>query len=74
MSCCETGNGRGRAHQHGHGHGSDGCCDDGCCCGSGGFRRRFMSAREEREMLESYRDDLRLELEGLEERLKELGA
>jgi len=63
------------AHHHGHGHGqSDDCCSDGCCCHGGSFHRRFISSKEEREMLESYRDDLRLELEGLEERLKELGA
>jgi hypothetical protein len=33
-----------------------------------------MSSKEERELLEGYRDELRLELEGLEERLKELVA
>ncbi len=32
-----------------------------------------MSPKEERELLESYRDELKLELEGLEARLKELG-
>jgi len=31
-----------------------------------------MSAREERELLEGYRDELKRELEGLEERLKDL--
>lgn len=73
MSCCETGRGQGMSH----GRGSDGCCHDHCRCGcgcEGSFHRRFISSKEEREMLESYRHDLRLELEGLEERLKELGA
>ncbi|MBM3307589.1 MAG: DUF5320 domain-containing protein [Candidatus Eisenbacteria bacterium] len=68
MSCCETGGGHGMSH----GRGSDDCC---CCCGCGAsFHRRFISRKEEREMLERYRDELKLELQGLEERLKELGA
>jgi hypothetical protein len=67
MSCGES--------KRGHGHGSDDCSHEQCCCGGGGsFHRRFMSSKEERELLESYRDELKLELEGLEERLKELGA
>jgi len=72
VSCCEP------KHEHGHGqgqgHGSDDCCDSQCCCGGEGlFQRRFMSPKEERELLERYRDELKLELEGLEARLKELG-
>lgn len=71
MSCCEPKHGRG----HGYGRGSDDCSHDQCCCEGGGFfHRRFMSSKEERELLEGYRDELKLELEGLEERLKELGA
>jgi hypothetical protein len=69
MSCCEP------KHEHGRGHGSesDDCCDSHCCCeGEGHFHRRFMSPKEERELLESYRNELKLELEGLEARLKEL--
>jgi hypothetical protein len=45
-----------------------------CCCGcfeSGSFRR-FISAEEELEMLEGYRDQLKKELVGVEECIQEL--
>ncbi len=44
-------------------------CDCGCGCG---FFRRFVSAKEEREQLEEYRDQLQKELTGVEERIQEL--
>lgn len=46
----------------------------GCCCGCrcGTFFRRFISAKEEKEMLEEYRDNLKKELAGVEERIQEL--
>lgn len=47
-----------------------GCC--GCGCGCGTFFRRFISAKEEEERLEEYRDQLKKELEGVEERIQEL--
>ncbi len=47
--------------EHGH-HGACGC--------AGG--RKFLSRKERIEMLESYREDLKAELEGVEEALKEL--
>lgn len=34
--------------------------------------RRFISAKEEQERLEDYRDQLKKELAGLEERMQEL--
>jgi len=34
--------------------------------------RRFFSSKEEQEWLENYRDQLKKELEGAEERIKEL--
>ena len=37
-----------------------------------GFQRRFMTHKEEIEMLEDYRGDLKLELEAVEERIKDL--
>lgn len=44
-----------------------------CChCGCGLSFRRFFSAKEELECLENYRDQLKRELAGLEERLKEV--
>lgn len=41
------------------------------CWGGGHMRRRFFTAKEEEEWLEDYRDQLKKELAGLEERLKE---
>jgi hypothetical protein len=43
-------------------------CD--CSCGCGSFRR-FISAKEQQEWLEEYRDQLRKELAGVEERIQE---
>jgi hypothetical protein len=37
-----------------------------------GFQRKFMTHKEELEMLEDYRGDLKLELEAVEERIAEL--
>ena len=53
----------------------DDSCDCGCNCDCGGdmgFQRRFMTHKEEIEMLEDYRGDLKLELEAVEERIKDL--
>jgi hypothetical protein len=61
---CQPGLGRG----HGHSGMGRGTC--GCCCG-GHLFRRFFTAKEEEESLENYRDQLKKELAGLEERLKE---
>jgi hypothetical protein len=52
-------------------------CDCGCNCNCGcgddiGFQRKFMTRKEELEMLEDYRGDLKLELEAVEERIAEL--
>lgn len=47
-------------------------CTCGCCgCGCGPGLRRFFSAQEERERLEDYRDQLKKELAGVEERISE---
>ena len=43
-----------------------------CGCGCGPFFRRFISAKEEKEMLEEYKDQIKEELAGVEERIKEL--
>lgn len=40
-----------------------------CLC----FPRRFISSTEERERLDRYREQLKKELAGVEERLKEMG-
>ncbi|MBU4227431.1 hypothetical protein KJ987_04190 [bacterium] len=48
-------------------------CNCGCCgCGCGMFFRRFISAKEEQERLEEYRDQLKKELVGIEEHIQEL--
>jgi len=50
-------------------------CNCGCCgCGCGGFFRRFISAKEEQEWLEGYRDQLQKEVAGVEERIQEFRA
>lgn len=44
-----------------------------CGCGSGGFfPRLYISRQEEKDWLEKYRNELKKELAGVEERLKEL--
>ena len=48
-------------------------CTCGCCgCGCAPSFRRFFSSREMEECLENYRDQLKKELAGVEERLEEL--
>jgi hypothetical protein len=42
------------------------------CCGCGPSFRSFFSAKEEQERLELYRDQLKKELDGVEECIKEL--
>jgi hypothetical protein len=50
-------------------------CTCGCCgCGCGPSFRRFISSEEEQECLETYRDQLKKELAGVEEHIKELKA
>ncbi len=44
----------------------------GCGCGCGTFNRRFISAREEEERLEEYKEQLKKELAGVEERIQEI--
>lgn len=47
----------------------------GCTCGCRGCGpsfRRFFSSKEELECLETYHDQLKKELAGVEERIKEL--
>jgi hypothetical protein len=50
-------------------------CTCGCCgCGCAPSFRRFISSEEEQECLETYRDQLKKELAGVEEHIKELKA
>jgi hypothetical protein len=43
-----------------------------CGCNCGGMFRHFISAKEEQERVEEYRDQLKKELAGVEERIQEL--
>ncbi len=43
----------------------------GDCCGGKGIKRRFISKREEMDMLKDYQRQLKDELEGLEEHIQE---
>lgn len=58
MTCCHT--------RDGHGH------DHGCCCCCGHMARRYLTRKEETELLERYLEDLRKEIEAVEEKLREL--
>ena len=54
-------------------HGTDTCCRShvsaaSCCCG---MQRRFLSKAERRKALEEYREQLKNELAGVEERIEE---
>ena len=42
------------------------------CCEPSGVKRRFVSKKEELENLENYREQLKKELEGLDEHLQDL--
>jgi hypothetical protein len=42
-----------------------------CCCGSGPIWRRFLTEEEKKKHLETYRDELKKEIAGLEERIQE---
>lgn len=52
--------------------GQAGCISKYCGCGCDLSFRRFFSAKEELECLENYRGQIKKELAGVEERLKEL--
>jgi len=45
-----------------------------CRCGCMPFHRRFISTKEEQELLEEYRNQLKKEMEGVEESLGKLGS
>ena len=62
--CCET-------SEHHRGFGFRKSVSD-CGCGCGSSFRRFMSADEERERIEEYRDQVKKELAAVEEYLREL--
>ena len=61
---------RGHHGRHVMAHVGGGSCD--CCCGAG--FRRFPTPEEERECLESYKEQLEKELDGVQRRVKEIGG
>ncbi len=65
---CQQGSGQGAARHFGMVRCTCGCC--GCGCGSG--FRRFFSAAEQLECLQTYMEQVKKELAGVEERIKEL--
>ena len=67
-SCCETG-GRGGGHgMHGAhgGHGHHGHHGSECCCHSG---RQFITRAEQLAHLEMYKEQVELELQGIQEHI-----
>ncbi len=61
QGCCDGLEAEGCAPIHG---GAGGCC---------GMTRQFMTKEERRESLEAYREELKKELTGVEEHLKDMG-
>jgi len=57
--CCET-TGKGE------------CCTPHRCCHHMAVHRHFFSKEEKIEMLERYRDELKKEIDGVEQKLQEL--
>lgn len=49
-----------------------GTCGCNCGCGCGTFFRRFISAKEQQERLEEYKEQLKKEVAGVEDRIQEL--
>jgi hypothetical protein len=43
-----------------------------CCCEPGTFSRRFVSSKEAEERLEAYKDQLKKEIAGVDERIRKL--
>jgi hypothetical protein len=49
------------------------CCDEGCGCESGGyFQRQYQTREEQIARLEDYLKELKLEVQAVEEHLKDL--
>ena len=74
---CSSGHHEGRHHKGRQQHGAQcGCscsCGCGCKCG-GGFKRHFITREERSVALIEYREQLKKELQGIEEHLEKLGS
>ena len=75
--CCNEGHGHRHGHHRHHGCGCGESCDCGggdcqCGCGNGGFRRRYQTKAEQIAELEEYLNELKAEVQAVEERLADL--
>lgn len=62
-------------HHHGEGCrcGCPCCGGSGCSCGGGvSVKRRYLTSKERKERLEEYRDELKKELQGVEEEIQRI--
>jgi hypothetical protein len=70
--CCNEGHG----HRHyGCGRGETSDCEGGDCqcgCGNDGFQRRYQTKAEQVSELEQYLNELKTEVQAVEERLADL--
>ncbi len=75
--CCNEGHGHRHGHHRHHGCGCSESCDCGggdcqCGCGNGGFRRRYQTKAEQIGELEEYLNELKAEVQAVEEQLADL--
>jgi len=75
--CCNEGHGHRHGHPRHHGCGCGESCDCGggdcqCGCGNGGFRRRYQTKAEQISELEEYLNELKAEVQAVEEQLADL--
>ena len=73
--CCNEGHGHRHGHHRHHGWGCGESCDcEGgeCGCGNGGFQRRYQTKAEQVSELEEYLNELKAEVQAVEERLADL--
>jgi len=68
--CQCKGHGHGPGHGHPHGHGPQGGC--GCGQQGGEFKRHYFSKEEQLGKLEKYLNDLKKEVQAIEELIKEV--
>ena len=75
--CCNEGHEHRHGHPRHHGCGCGESCDrEGgdcqCGCGNGGFQRHYQTKAEQISELEEYLNELKAEVQAVEERLADL--
>ena len=75
--CCNEGHGHRHGHPRHHGCGCGESCDceggdSQCGCGNGGFQRHYQTKAEQISELEGYLNELKAEVQAVEERLADL--